>query len=192
MQPSAVGQAVIPAPAAAVAPPAALPIDDMTAKIQAEQAIIEMERKEHESRKKVVKANSDSIIVYLTLKASQHTSSLDRNYVESVFEENSVKSKGDTSVTEKAAQPDECQLITKGNAILAYEEIFKMWKVELNVEQALQVKTTNFVQAWDKFEEDGNLNLKDSWRFLKDLMTLPLIKKDPHLSNYMNVAKKNS
>ena len=37
-----------------------------------------------------------------------------------------------------------------------------------------------FVQAWDKFKnEDGNLDLQDSYRFLIDVMTMPLIKKDP-------------
>ena len=87
----------------------------------------------------------------MTLKASQHTSSLDRNYVESVFEGNSIKSK-DTAVADKAAAPeDEVTIITKGNAILSYEEIFKMWKVDLNVEQSLRVKTIYFEQAWEKF-----------------------------------------
>lgn len=91
-----------------------------------------------------MKEETDPIIVYLTLKASQHTSSLDRNYVESVFDSYSIKSK-DSAVADKAGAPgDEVTLVTKGNAILAYEEIFKMWKVDINVEQSLKVKTIFF------------------------------------------------
>ena len=53
--------------------------------------------------------------------------------MESVFESYSIKSK-DATVLDKSSPSDEISLITKGNAALAYEEIFKLWKVELNVE----------------------------------------------------------
>lgn len=79
-------------------------------------------------------------------------------------------------------------LITKGNAVLAYEEIFNMWKIVLNVQQQTRVKTAYFEQAWDRFSEDGNLNLKDSWRFLRDMMTMPIIKKDPTLETLLHTA----
>jgi hypothetical protein len=38
-----------------------------------------------------------------------------------------------------------------------------------------KVRTVYFEQTWNKFAEEGNLNLKDSYRFLKDLMSLPLL-----------------
>jgi len=34
--------------------------------------------------------------------------------------------------------------LTKGNAILAYEEIFKMWKVDLTLEQQKKIKDVYF------------------------------------------------
>lgn len=49
------------------------------------------------------------------------------------------------------------KLVTKGNAILAYEEIFKMWKVELDLQQEKTLKDTYFAQAWKKYEmKDAN------------------------------------
>jgi hypothetical protein len=70
----------------------------------------------------------------MSQKASQHTSSLDRTYVESVFDSYSVKREGN----------DEQALITKANAILALEEIFKMWKIDLSVSQQEQLKSKYF------------------------------------------------
>lgn len=43
---------------------------------------------------------------------------------------------------------NENRVVTKGNAILAYEEIFAMWKVDLNLEQEQKVKKVYFAQAW--------------------------------------------
>ena len=66
------------------------------------------------------------------------------------------------------------QVITKANAILAYEEIFKMWKVELDPQQSQVFKSQHFENMWKHMSENGVLDLKDSYRFLKDLMTTPL------------------
>jgi len=49
-----------------------------------------------------------------------------------------------------------------------------MWKVDLNELQKKKVKDQYFIQAWSRFAEDGNLNYKDSYRFLKELMTTAL------------------
>lgn len=35
---------------------------------------------------------------------------------------------------EKALTPDDLRVVTKPNSVLAYEEIFQMWKVDLNLE----------------------------------------------------------
>lgn len=64
----------------------------------------------------------DPVITYLSLKQQQHQTSLDKNYVDSVFDSYSVKTGDDSN-----------SAVTKGNAILAYDEIFKMWKVDLNL-----------------------------------------------------------
>lgn len=50
-----------------------------------------------------------------------------------------------------------------------------MWRIDLTEDQKKKVKDVYFNQAWKKFSEDGNLNLKDAYRFQKDLMTMPLI-----------------
>lgn len=83
--------------------------------------------------------------------------------------------------------------MTKGNAILAYEEIFKMWKVELDLQQEKTLKEVYFSQAWDKWQTKdangdptGNLDLKDSFRFLNDLMTL---QKQPQVMAQMPLFK---
>lgn len=132
--------------------------------------------------------NADPILVYLTLKMGQHLSRLDRNYVESVFDSFSFKSKEAAPESKVQNEVEEVDLITKGNAILAYEEIFKMWKIVLNVQQQTRFRTSYFEQAWDRFAEDGNLNLKDSWRFLRDAMTMQLLKKDPTIDNILHTA----
>jgi hypothetical protein len=67
----------------------------------------------------------DPLITYLSLKSEQHQTQLDKDYVQSVFETYSVQN---PSLAEQ-----EKKIVTKGNAILAYEEIFKMWKVELDL-----------------------------------------------------------
>ena len=69
--------------------------------------------------------------------------------------------------------------ISKQNCLFSIDEIFKMWKIDLSQEQAQILKNQYFEQAWDLFvkEEDGMLDLKDAYRFTKDLMTLPIIKK---------------
>lgn len=40
--------------------------------------------------------------------------------------------------------------------------------------------------------DDGDLNLMDSWRFIRDLMTLPVMNKDPTIDGIVHTAKKNS
>jgi len=65
-------------------------------------------------------------------------------------------------------------MITKANAILAYEEVFKMWKVELDPAQAHTIKIQHFEQQWKRVSENNVLDLKDSYRFIKDLMTTPI------------------
>jgi hypothetical protein len=64
-----------------------------------------------------------------------------------------------------------------------------MWKVDLNIDQEKKLKEVYFVQAWDKFQDDGNLNLRDSYRFLKDLMTMPLVPKNPVVEKANAVQK---
>ena len=53
-----------------------------------------------------------------------------------------------------------------------------MWKVELELKQEKTLKDTYFKQVWTKWEKKdengdptGNLDLKESFRFLNDLMT---------------------
>jgi len=72
----------------------------------------------------------------------------------------------------KSTSPDANSYVTKGNVILAYEEIFQLWKVELSLEQQKRVKDIYFKQAWGRFaNKEGNLNVKDSFRFVMELMT---------------------
>ena len=78
----------------------------------------------------VVQGGDDPILTYMSLIASHHTTHLDRSYVESVFDSYSSTPTGLSQVDDS----DEQKVITKGNAILAYEEIFKMWKVDLNLQ----------------------------------------------------------
>ena len=78
----------------------------------------------------VVQPAEDPIITYMSLIASHHTSHLDRSYVESVFDSYSTTPTGLSQV----GDADDEKIITKGQAILAYEEIFKMWKVDLNLQ----------------------------------------------------------
>ena len=65
----------------------------------------------------------DPLITYLTLKSNHHNSKLDREYVESVYEDYAVKT--DSKDAAKS------EIVTKQNAWLAYEEVFKMWKIDL-------------------------------------------------------------
>jgi hypothetical protein len=61
---------------------------------------------------------------------------LDKDYVQSVFETYSVQGSQDDDKPQN--------LVTKGNAILAYEEIFKMWKVDLDLQQEKTLKDVYF------------------------------------------------
>jgi hypothetical protein len=79
-----------------------------------------------------------------------------------------------SSSSSSGAEGSSSQVITKANAILAYEEVFKMWKVELDPQQANTFKTQHFDQMWKRVQENNVLDLKDSYRFLKDLMTSPV------------------
>ena len=36
-----------------------------------------------------------------------------------------------------------------------------------------------FTQEWDRVSEEDTLNLKDAYRFVKDIMTIPILRKDP-------------
>jgi hypothetical protein len=40
-----------------------------------------------------------------------------------------------------------------------------MWKIDLTEDQKKKVKDVYFNQAWNKFNEEGNLNFKDAYRF---------------------------
>ena len=53
-----------------------------------------------------------------------------------------------------------------------------MWKVELTEQQKQRLIDVYFKQTWEKEQEDGILELKDSYRFIKDLMTTPVQKKN--------------
>ena len=66
-----------------------------------------------------------------------------------------------------------------------------MWKIVLNVNQQTKVRTSYFEQAFDRFAEEGNLNLKDCWRFLRDMMTMPMLKRDPTIQTLLNTAIEN-
>ena len=112
----------------------------------------------------------------LSLKSSQHVSQLDRNYVDSVFESYSTKKK-DLSTPNP---DDDISTLTKEAALKAIGEVFTMWKCDLNEGEKVKFKSVYFEQAWDKYDEvDNQMNLKDAYRFLKDVMTSPLIQKDP-------------
>lgn len=67
-----------------------------------------------------------------------------------------------------------------------------MWKIDLTEDQKKKTKDVYFNQAWKKFSEDGNLNLKDSYRFLKDLMTMPLLPHDQQLQTEEDVSPGDS
>lgn len=70
--------------------------------------------------------------------------------------------------------------MTKDAALKAIGEVFTMWKCDLNEGEKVKFKSVYFEQAWDKYNEvDNQMNLKDAYRFLKDVMTSPLIQKDP-------------
>jgi hypothetical protein len=81
-----------------------------------------------------------AVITYLGLKSEQHKSQLDKDYVQSVFESNSVS----TVLTSGLMNGVEIQKVTKGNAILAYEEIFRMWACDLDLQQEKTLKDTYF------------------------------------------------
>jgi len=44
----------------------------------------------------------------------------------------------------------------------------------MDVAQQTTFKSQHFEQMWKKMSEDETLNLKDSFRFIKDLMTTPI------------------
>lgn len=103
---------------------------DLAAKIALEKATFDREqeaKKKASVEKKKQDATQDPLITYLTLKSNHHNSNLDRQYVESVFESYSVK----TDPVESHQNLDQNQIVTRQNAWLGYEEIFKMWKIDL-------------------------------------------------------------
>ena len=46
------------------------------------------------------------------------------------------------------------------------------------------MKEVYFPQTWAKFAENGNLDQKDAYRFVKDLMTEPVTKKDDSVKEH--------
>ena len=46
-----------------------------------------------------------------------------------------------------------------------------MWKIKLNEEESKKILNTYFKQAWDKLSENGSIDVKDSYAFLKEMMT---------------------
>jgi len=71
----------------------------------------------------------------MSLLAAHHTTKLDRQYVESIFDSYSVVTTPTAATGTETADDDNVdKTITKGNAILSYEEIFRMWKVDLTLE----------------------------------------------------------
>jgi hypothetical protein len=93
--------------------------------------------------------------------------------VESVFESYSIKAQASSSLAESGsnAEAPEIRVVTKGNAILAYEDVMKMWKIDLTLQQEKRFKEEYFKSTWGKFQnEDNCLDLHDSYRFLQELM----------------------
>lgn len=87
--------------------------------------------------------------------------------MQSVFESNSIST---------TVNGNEIQKVTKGNAILAYEEIFRMWACDLDLLQEKTLKETYFENAWNRWKtDDGSdggsyLQLSKGYDFLMDLM----------------------
>lgn len=84
---------------------------------------------------------------YLQLILLKHQSQQDRQYVESVFEQQST-----TAQDEDEPEGVNKKIVTKGNAILAYEDIFKMWSVDLSLEEHDIVRNMFFENVWKKYE----------------------------------------
>lgn len=86
--------------------------------------------------------------------------------MQSVFESNSV------STTINGV---EINKVTKGNAILAYEEIFRMWACDLDLQQEKTLKETYFENSWSRWKTDDGegsyLQMSKGYDFLMDLMT---------------------
>lgn len=57
--------------------------------------------------------------------------------------------------------------MNRQNALEAYKDIFKMWKVSLLDAQKKKLQKVYFKAAWDKFNENGSLNVKDSYSFMR-------------------------
>lgn len=155
----------------------------MMKKIVEEKSAIEVEKKEIEAKKsqheKSKDGEADPLITYLTLKSEQHNSKLDRTYVESVFESYSTKQTvQDDQLEQVGATGQQISVLTKENTQTAVFEVFQMWKVELSDSQKTRLLDVYFKQTWEKIQEDGILELKDSYRFIKDLMTTAVVKKN--------------
>jgi len=91
--------------------------------------------------------------------------------VESVFESYSIKAQASNALAESNVEAPENRVVTKGNAILAYEDILKMWKIDLTLQQEKRFKDEYFKTIWSKFQnEDNCLDLLNSYRFLQELM----------------------
>lgn len=68
-------------------------------------------------------------------------------------------------------------VINRANSIQAYKDIFKTWGIKLNDEAMQRIAKKYFNQAWKKLSEQGSIDVKDSYSFLKELMTTPLDKR---------------
>lgn len=108
--------------------------EELSKKIAKEKEALEaVKQKDQEDQQKRTK-EEDTLISYLSLKSAQHSTQLDRNYVESVFESYSIKSQANAlAESTSSAEAPEIRVVTKGNAILAYEDIMKMWKIDLTL-----------------------------------------------------------
>lgn len=106
----------------------------------------------------------------------EHQSQIDRSFVESVFESYSTKVERDqdeivTNLKRQSENEKESRVISRTNSILAYKDIFKMWKIKLNEEASKKLLNLYFKVAWDKMAENGEIDVKDTYSFIKELMT---------------------
>lgn len=89
----------------------------------------------------------DPLIVYLSIKKKDHSSKIDRSFIESVFESYSAKvtkDPDDLNSTIKSTEQDTQRLVTRPNTILAYKDIFKMWDIKLSPEASKRLLNVYF------------------------------------------------
>lgn len=69
-----------------------------------------------------------------------------------MFESYSVKKKDQSTPN----PDDDIATLTKDKAFQATEEVFKMWKCDLNEAEKTKFKSIYFEQSWDKYDEVDN------------------------------------